>query len=102
MESSENHEAKQEIESLMSQVEQLEEENQNLYSSILKMGSKKNKQSLEYYVRLRKDLMSEQSKLSEKLSLLESEKAVENSISQLLSKVDRNDKIRRGSKWYYI
>ena len=79
MESSENHDAKQEIESLMTQVRQLEEENQNLYSSILKMGSKKNKQSLEYYVRLRKDLMSEQSKLSEKLSLLESEKAVENS-----------------------
>jgi len=61
MESSENHDAKQEIESLMTQVRQLEEENQNLYSSILKMGFKKNKQSLEYYVRLRKDLMSEQS-----------------------------------------
>ena len=78
MESSENHDAKQEIESLMAQVRQLEEENQNLYSSILSMGSKKNKQSLEYYVRLRKDLMSEQSKLAEKLSLLESEKAKEN------------------------
>ena len=47
MESSENHDAKQEIESLMTQVRQLEEENQNLYSSILKMGFKKNKQSLE-------------------------------------------------------
>ena len=79
MESSKNHDAKQEIESLMTQVRQLEEENQNLYSSILKMGFKKNKQSLEYYVRLRKDLMSEQSKLAEKLSLLESEKAMENS-----------------------
>ena len=78
MESSENHDAKQEIESLMAQVRQLEEENQNLYSSILSMGSKKNNQSLEYYVRLRKDLMSEQSKLAEKLSLLESEKAKEN------------------------
>ena len=70
---------KQEIESLMSQVKQLEEENQNLYSSILKMGSKKNKQSLEYYVRLRKDLMFEQSKLVEKLSTLESEKVEEDS-----------------------
>ena len=42
------------------------------------MGSKKNKQSLEYYVRLRKDLMAEKSKLVTKLSTLESEKALEN------------------------
>ena len=78
MESSENHDPKQEIESLMLQVKQLEDENQNLYSQIIQMGSKKNKQSLEYYVRLRKDLMSEKSKLVTKLSALESEKALEN------------------------
>ena len=78
MESSENHDQKQEIESLMLQVKQLEDENQNLYSEIIKLGSKKSKQSLEYYVRLRKDLMSEKSKLVEKLSALESEKALEN------------------------
>ena len=64
MESSENHDQKQEIESLMLQVKQLEDENQNLYSEIIKLGSKKSKQSLEYYVRLRKDLMSEKSKQS--------------------------------------
>jgi len=69
---------KKEIEILMEQVKQLEGENQNLYSSILKFGSKKNKQSLEYYVRLRKDLMLEQSKLVQKLSELELEKAKEN------------------------
>ena len=69
---------KKEIETLMEQVKQLEAENQNLYSSILKFGSKKNKQSLEYYVRLRKDLMLEQSKLVQKLSELELEKAKEN------------------------
>ena len=69
---------KKEIETLMEQVKQLEAENQNLYSSILKFGSKKNKQSLEYYVRLRKDLMLEQSKLVQKLSELEIEKAKEN------------------------
>ena len=69
---------KKEIENLMEQVKQLEAENQNLYSSILKFGSKKNKQSLEYYVRLRKDLMLEQSKLVQKLSELELEKAKEN------------------------
>ena len=78
MESSENHDPKQEIESLMLQVKQLEDENQNLYSQIIQMGSKKNKQSLEYYVRLRKDLMAEKSKLVTKLSTLESEKALEN------------------------
>ena len=54
MELSENHDQKQEIESLMLQVKQLEDENQNLYSEIIKLGSKKSKQSLEYYVRLRK------------------------------------------------
>ena len=75
MESSENHEAKQEIESLMLQLKQLEQENQNLYSSLMKKSSKKNQQSLEYYVRLRKDLMVEQSKLIQKLSEMESEKA---------------------------
>ena len=69
---------KKEIETLMEQVKQLEAENQNLYTSILKFGSKKNKQSLEYYVRLRKDLMLEQSKLVQKLSELELEKAKEN------------------------
>ena len=78
MESSENHDPKQEIESLMLQVKQLEDENQNLYSQIIQMGSKKNKQSLEYYVRLRKDLMAEKSKLVTKLSTLKSEKALEN------------------------
>ena len=77
MEPLENPDSKQEIESLMLQVKQFEEENQNLYSTILQMASKKNKQSLEYYVRLRKDLMSEQSKLVQKLSELESEKAEE-------------------------
>ena len=78
MEEPENPESKQEIESLMLKVKQLEEENQSLYASILKMCSKKNKQSLEYYVRLRKDLMLEQSKLVQKLSELELEKAKEN------------------------
>ena len=73
-----DQENKKEIETLMEQVKQLEAENQNLYSSILKFGSKKNKQSLEYYVRLRKDLMLEQSKLVQKLSELELEKAKEN------------------------
>ena len=77
MEPLENPDSKQEIESLMLQVKQFEEENQNLYSTILQMASKKNKQSLEYYVRLRKDLMSEQSKLVQKLSELESEKSEE-------------------------
>ena len=62
----------------MLKVKQLEEENQSLYASILKMCSKKNKQSLEYYVRLRKDLMLEQSKLSQKLSEMEAEKNKEN------------------------
>jgi len=75
MESSDNHDAKQEIESLMLQVKQLEEENQKLYSSIMKTSPKKNQQSLEYYVRLRKDLILEQSKLIQKLSQMESEKA---------------------------
>ena len=75
MDSPVNPNSKQEIETLMLQIKQLEDENQNLYSSILKLGSKKSKQSLEYHVRLRKDLMSEQSKLSQKLSELESEKA---------------------------
>ena len=78
MEEPENPESKQEIESLMLKVKQLEEENQSLYASILKMCSKKNKQSLEYYVRLRKDLMLEQSKLSQKLSEMEAEKNKEN------------------------
>ena len=75
MESSDNHDAKQEIDSLMLQVKQLEEENQKLYSSIMKTSPKKNQQSLEYYVRLRKDLMLEQSKLIQKLSQMESEKS---------------------------
>ena len=78
MESPENNENKKEIESLMVQVKQLESENQNLYSQIIKMSSKKNSQSLEYYVRLRKDLISEQSKLSQRLSELNSEKEKEN------------------------
>ena len=41
MESPENNENKKEIESLMVQVKQLESENQNLYSQIIKMSSKK-------------------------------------------------------------
>ena len=41
MEEPENPESKQEIESLMLKVKQLEEENQSLYASILKMCSKK-------------------------------------------------------------
>ena len=91
MESSENHDPKQEIESLMIQVKQLEDENQNLYSEIIKLGSKKNKQSLEYYVRLRKDLLSEKSKLVEKLSALESEKALENKkISEKIFFIKKN------------
>ena len=41
MDSPVNPNSKQEIETLMLQIKQLEDENQNLYSSILKLGSKK-------------------------------------------------------------
>ena len=92
MESPENNENKKEIESLMVQVKQLESENQNLYSQIIKMSSKKNSQSLEYYVRLRKDLISEQSKLSQRLSELNSEKEKEN-LKIILNIVFKNIKI---------
>ena len=71
MEEDENHDEKQEIATLMDQVNKLEEENNQLYESILKMGNKKQKKSLEYYVRLRKDLLTEQNKLSQQLSNLE-------------------------------
>ena len=48
---------KDQIPILMEQVKQLEEENKQLYENILKMGTKKQKKSLEYYVRLKKDLL---------------------------------------------
>ena len=72
METNENHINNiQEIENLMEQVKNLEEENQHLYENIIKMGNKKQKQSLEYYVRLKKDLLDEQSKLQHQLTELE-------------------------------
>ena len=53
MEAEEIHDNKKEIAELMDQVKKLEEENSELYENILKMGSKKQKKSLEYYVRLK-------------------------------------------------
>ena len=47
-----------EITDLMEKVKQLETENAQLYENIIKMGNKKQKKSLEYYFRLKKDLLS--------------------------------------------
>ena len=62
------HNDKQEISNLMDHVKQLEEENHQLYENIIKMGNKKQKKSLEYYVRLKKDLLEEENKLKQQLS----------------------------------
>lgn len=59
-EAEEVHNDKKEIENLMEQVKRLENENQQLHDNILKMGNKKQKKSLEYYVRLKKDLLDEE------------------------------------------
>ena len=53
-EAEEVHNDKKEIENLMEQVKRLENENQQLHDNILKMGNKKQKKSLEYYVVSRK------------------------------------------------
>jgi superfamily II RNA helicase len=74
MEAEETHYNKQEITTLMEKVKQLEKENSELYENILKMGNKKQKKSLEYYVRLKKDLLTEEKKLSQQLIDMESSK----------------------------
>jgi myosin heavy subunit len=71
------HDNKQEIDILMNHVKQLEEENNQLYENILKMGNKKQKKSLEYYVRLKKDLLTEENKLNQELIDLEKNKEKE-------------------------
>ena len=73
----ESHNNKQEIANLMAHVKQLEEENEQLYENILKIGNKKQKKSLEYYVRLKKDLLEEENKLKNQLSVLENDKEQE-------------------------
>ena len=73
MEAEEIHDNKKEIAELMDQVKKLEEENSELYENILKMGSKKQKKSLEYYVRLKNDLLNEEFKLNQQLSNMENE-----------------------------
>ena len=70
----ESHNNKQEISNLMAHVKQLEEENEKLYESIIKMGNKKQKKSLEYYVRLKKDLLEEENKLKKQLTDLDNAK----------------------------
>ena len=65
---------KDQIPILMEQVKQLEEENKQLYENILKMGTKKQKKSLEYYVRLKKDLLEEENKLTKQLEEMKTEK----------------------------
>ena len=77
MEIDDSHNNKQEISNLMAHVKQLEEENEQLYENILKMGNKKQKKSLEYYVRLKKDLLEEENKLKNQLSELENGKEQE-------------------------
>ena len=67
------HNDKQEISNLMDHVKQLEEENHQLYENIIKMGNKKQKKSLEYYVRLKKDLLEEENKLKQQLSDMQNE-----------------------------
>ena len=71
------HDNKQEIDILMNHIKQLEEENNQLYENILKMGNKKQKKSVEYYVRLKKDLLTEESKLNQELIDLEKNKEKE-------------------------
>ena len=78
IEQEEIHYDKQEISLLMDQVKKLEEENTQLYEKILKMGNKKQKKSLEYYVRLKKDLLLEENKLAQQLTSMESDKEQEN------------------------
>ena len=72
MEGEENNIDNQEILGLMEKVKQLEKENKQLYENIIKMGNKKQKKSLEYYVRLKKDLLTEENKLTQQLINLES------------------------------
>ena len=74
MEAEEIHDSKKEISILMEQVKKLEDENTGLYENILKMGTKKQKKSLEYYVRLKNDLLNEEFKLIQLLSNMENEK----------------------------
>ena len=76
-EQEEIHDNKQEIVVLMDHIKQLEEENTLLYENILKMGNKKQKKSLEYYVRLKKDLLAEKNKLTRQLDDLEKNKDTE-------------------------
>ena len=73
IEQEETHYNKQEISLLMDQVKKLEEENTQLYEKILKMGNKKQKKSLEYYVRLKKDLLLEENKLTQQLASMEND-----------------------------
>ena len=74
MEAEELCDNKQEITILLEQVKKLEEENSELYENILKMGNKKQKKSLEYYVRLKNDLLIEEFKLSQQLLNMEKDK----------------------------
>ena len=74
MEEEELRDNKQEITILLEKVKKIEEENSELYENILKMGNKKQKKSLEYYARLKNDLLIEENKLSQKLSNMENDK----------------------------
>ena len=62
---------KSNIDDLMSQVKTLENENKLLLNNILKFGTQKQQQSLEYYIRLRNDLSEENAKLTQHLQLLQ-------------------------------
>ena len=102
-EAEEVHNDKKEIENLMEQVKRLENENQQLHDNILKMGNKKQKKSLEYYVRLKKDLLDEEKKLNHQLTELEMHKDLESKeISSqkdfLKKKIDETNKENKSLK----
>lgn len=102
-EAEEVHNDKKEIENLMEQVKHLENENQQLHENILKMGNKKQKKSLEYYVRLKKDLLDEEKKLNHQLTELEMHKDLESKeISSqkefLKKKIDETNKENKSLK----
>ena len=102
-EAEEVHNDKKEIENLMEQVKRLENENQQLHDNILKMGNKKQKKSLEYYVRLKKDLLDEKKKLNHQLTELEMHKDLESKeISSqkefLKKKIDETNKENKSLK----
>ena len=102
-EAEEVHNDKKEIENLMEQVKHLENENQQLHENILKLGNKKQKKSLEYYVRLKKDLLDEEKKLNHQLTKLEMHKDLESKeISSqkefLKKKIDETNKENKSLK----